>query len=264
MIGIVREVLDKEDDYYIDYHLLNGNTIKLTGNFILREAETIQVNKKIIEIVINDMVLQVNNFISFTFKEVYYCLPIKEIHKNKKGEIIIKTSNNNDSRIFCVPSLGEDCLYYGYGSYFKDSYLIKEDDTQELGKKLYLQYLFVNNEEYLTLEKQLRSHPYFICVYDHHNDDHNTYVLFEFNVPSIYHEDIRKFTRGEYSKFSKDYKNKVYAFFEPTKDKTLLDFITRIFNRDLSLFRELYGDMGVDEAMIHEVYSKCSLVDETI
>ena len=108
---------------------------------------------------------------------------------------------------------------------------------------------------FLKFEAALAKFGGFIDSYDPSPE----YVLFTFEVPSQYKHDYTRFCRGEYSKFSPEYKEKILEFHEFSRGGEL----DQIMHKSKERRERLEAHLGTKLPLDAELYSVLDVESET-
>lgn len=260
MIGQTIEYLNGDKSQYIRIVMKNAITLELSGEYsVTRELGT--ALDGISELCINELLFTVGDLYIFTINGITYKQKIYEITKSKvSNKYTIIVGDRNKSRFFVLPTLGKDGNYYSIDKYFVNSFMTKNNDNSYAN--FYLVYRSSKANDYIELESKLQSHSCFVDAFDFNDTD----LLIEFKIPEAYIPEVEKFVAGKYSKFTPGFKDIVLNFWKPYKATNFLNLLNGVFNKDIKIYKDLYGDMGIDEETIEisEVYSKPDPVKENI
>jgi len=147
---------------------------------------------------------------------------------------------------FCIMpilGIGRDEFYWDF--YYLNCYVSVKEYSDDKNK-FYLLFNFEGElQAYLTVKEVLNKSDYYEKELLHSSID-NDYVVFVFNIPDKYKEEVKKFKRGEYSKFSRDYKNLIFKIHKVTDKKELYHIIMKTEKRRKRLSLELNHDIDTD------------------
>lgn len=119
-------------------------------------------------------------------EDMYYCIQ----------EPITKTSQ------FIFPMLGKNSKVYDFNSNFYNAYI------SDCYTFIYLVYKFSEDDKYLELEEHLTTHKQFREIIDPNPDT----VVFKFEIPSRYWQDVNLIMEGKYSNITPKTKVEIYKF----------------------------------------------------
>jgi len=103
---------------------------------------------------------------------------------------------------FILPMLGKSFSYFDINGNLYNSYISKSYSY------LYLVYKFSKDSNYLDLEERLENHSGFI----EKMDPNSSLVVFKFEIPKKYWEEVKLVMKGKYSKLSTITKNLILSF----------------------------------------------------
>ena len=145
---------------------------------------------------------------------------ISTILRVEESKFILLTHLKNKTSLYLIPTLGklelttaaskldpktkDELTHYCQNTYLINAYLVKETDYIDL------LYRFSSHETYRLLEECLTGHPRLVKVIDGFKN--KEYVIFRFNIPIDYLEDVKLFKKGKYSQMSKQLKRNIIKF----------------------------------------------------
>jgi hypothetical protein len=242
--------LTADNTKYIEISILDASTIIITGKYAINDR--VKTNDTLVSICLEDLLIEVGSPFTVTMDNTHYQFDVvKILEVNNTFKII--TTLRNKSRLFILPLLGNDYKFFSIDKYLINTFLVKEES--EVYNKLFLLYFSKNTEEYVTLEDRLFAHLNFIQSYE---CDNNT--LMEFDVPTEFQFEVETFVQGLYSKFRVQNKHKILNFWKNYSNNTVYNLINKVFAKDKTVVKELYGDIELPENS--EVLSKPDLSKE--
>jgi hypothetical protein len=181
---------------------------------------------------------------------------VKSIYKirgilvsNDKKSVLLFSTFKNKTTSYLLPILGKTLTSLKFNSYFINAFI---DES-----KLYigLLYRYTGTNLYKEFENELSKDSNYIK----HIEVSPYEVMYIFRISEMYHEDIKQFFEGNYSKFSKSLKMKISAFYSLTKDS----YQYQVLNKSENLRKKLEADLGCNISEDAELVSKPIFEQET-
>jgi len=135
----------------------------------------------------------------------------------------------------------QEITHYCANTYLINAYLGKD------GKTIDLLYRFSTHQTYRLLEECLLGHPRILKVVDGFKN--KEYVIFRFNVPIDYVDDIELFRNGKYSQMSSRLKREIIKFHKFTSKSRVYQVLYKKEELRLLLERELAASISEDSEL---------------
>lgn len=159
----------------------------------------------IINLQCGDSTLSVDNYINVQIEGVNVKYKIRKINKNSEGSYTLVSYFRNRTTTYILPCLGLSKQKLFFDSYFINAYLDIDNNKSLNGKFMYLAYRFIKGERYRQFEFLITKYPnYYKTI-----DVSTNLVVYAFQIPKEYWDDIDKFKNANYSKFSNKLKEKI-------------------------------------------------------
>lgn len=159
----------------------------------------------IINLQCGDSTLSVDSYINVQIEGVNIKYKIRKINKNSEGSYTLVSYFRNRTTTYILPCLGLSKQKLFFDSYFINAYLDIDNNKSLNGKFIYLAYRFIKGERYRQFESLITKYPnYYKTI-----DVSTNLVVYAFQIPKEYWDDIDKFKTANYSKFSNKLKEKI-------------------------------------------------------
>ena len=145
----------------------------------------------------------------------------------------LKEAITNTSLAYVTPMLGH--TYTQFVEYIRGCF-IGDKSRPDLNRHIFLLCDYEGTEDYFKFEEFLTKHKHFKECYDPDNYS----VIFVFNVPEEYQSEYDSLMRGEYSKFSDEYKRKIVKFWNLLSNHKYF----KVLYKDPSRREELEEELG--------------------
>jgi hypothetical protein len=165
----------------------------------------------------------------------------------------IYTTVLNSSFRFIMPLLGGKKDDYYFHSYFMNCFIGTEFSTGA-GGHIYLWYRYIPTIEMEALEEKLFSHPNYVA----HRDVDKHHVLYKFEVPAHYKQDVSYIMEGKYSKLHIDTKTRLLEFHGQSAEDVLGQILFQAVDRR----KKLEADLGVELDPDAELYDAFDMSNE--
>lgn len=164
----------------------------------------------------------------------------------------LRMARRTRSCLFILPMLPGNHSAYFYNSLLVNVFVRVPGSDENV---IALLYRFSGKKEFVDFEAALSLLPNFIKA----EDVSKTLVLYTFSIPEEYMEDAAKFVSGDYSKFSKHYKDRILRFYSATEKSFLGQILSKAEEKRLELESKIGEKLPKDA----EVYSVPDMLDET-
>jgi hypothetical protein len=166
------------------------------------------------------------------------------IEKNRNS-IVMFSAVPTRTTTFLLPLLGKTKAQLRYPTYFVNSFI--DDNSQHIS----LLYRFTGTVAYKLFEQEMMSDP--LCVA--HRDYDSYHVMYVFEIPRKFIDDINHFKAGKYSLFSKALRQRILKFYGGEDEAATL----QIIRQDKSLRKQLEQYLKVKIPEDSELASKPDL-----
>lgn len=181
---------------------------------------------------------KINKGESIQFKNQKYKIQTIEKQVSKQGKTtgyylythkdLTKTCN------FIVPLLGYNRVYWRWSLNFVNAFC----GTQmyaDYGNSIYMLYRYQGDKIFGEFEQNLQNHPWFSESID---TDHY-HVMFKFDIPEEWQEDVDLILKGKYSRISVKLKEKILKFHGSSETRPLGQILSKSPVRRKQLEKEL-------------------------
>jgi hypothetical protein len=138
---------------------------------------------------------------------------------------------------FIMPFLGYTKGHFRYNRDFINAF-IGTQMYADYGNSIYLLYRFNGTKEFMEFEQEMCGHPWF----SEQIDTDQYHVLFKFDIPDAYKEEIDLILDGKYSRLSVESKERILRFHDSTEHSTLGQILSRSKVRKRKLEAELSAE----------------------
>lgn len=138
----------------------------------------------------------------------------------ENGVLYLAETERNITAKFIMPVLKINIDQIG-NHYLLGSYLYT--DTDESGEYLYLWYRYIDEDEYKTLETNLKKNPNYVNSYDITKET----TLFKFKIPTTFLNSVKLIVDGKYSKITNELKRIIMQFYGIGKESEIGHIIYR-------------------------------------
>ena len=167
---------------------------------------------------------------------------IKETTINKRKQYTISIAKRTKSSMFVMPMLGGNKELYFWNKLFVNCFIATEEDEDCIA----LLYRWSSDPLYIKFEKALSKFAFFRRRYD----PNPNYVMFVFNVPKKHVRNYKKFIRGQYSRFSQNYKLQVLDFHNKDIQDDMGQILFRSEKRKSDMERKLDIQLPEDSELL--------------
>lgn len=213
----------------IEYVILDGRTVEIYTNtpHIIEQKDESQ---NIISLSIENYTIGIGTILHHNYTGLPSSYEVNYIYKgatNKsyKHRYTLRSHIRNRCSLYILPILGKTLDFFGYNTYFINSYISKDC------KELKLLYRFATTQSYSKLEKTLTSLKPFKRV----ENIKGGFDLFTFEIDDENYLDVDTFLAGKYSKISTKLKNGIKNFHKMKPGNRIL----QVLNKDTALIEEM-------------------------
>jgi len=156
---------------------------------------------------------------------------IKELIINNRKQYTISIAKRTKSSMFIMPMLGGHRELFFWNKLFVNCFIATEKDEDCIA----LLYRWSSDPLYVKFEKALSKFRTFKRRYD----PNSNYVMFVFDIPKKHVRNYKKFIKGQYSRFSQNYKLDVLDFHDKDFNDDLGQILFKSEKRRLSMEHKL-------------------------
>lgn len=202
----------------IGYEIRDSNNkligLNCGGDLVIKIGEVFRIDKKAFKIL-------------FIEKE-------ESIDKGGPAYLLKTHKSITKTSMYIMPFLGFDRSYFRWQQEFVNAFIGTEKDN-DYGSFIYLVYRFNGSIGYADLESKLENHPCYLG----HGDPDKYHVIFKFDLPKEYLEDINKILKGKYSTITPKSKEKILYFHSSNKERPLGQILYKSEKRREELEKKL-------------------------
>lgn len=242
-------VLNENDEFYINYDILNGRTAKLT--FSCPVKSIIYNDIYIFRLKINDRYISIGDTLSLKIGDSPTKFYVSRIEHFLENSFLIFSSTPTKTFNFLIPTISDNYSkdYFLLDSFLENAYLYNKEPSEIL-----LTYRYSDNEIYQNFINQVESHPNYLKTIQV-NESLEGIV---FSIDSKFLNDAKHFVNGKYSKFSNTLKSKIISFYQLPKKGKMYDILMKTEKRRRELEQLL--DVQIDKEL--ELFSIPEIEEE--
>jgi hypothetical protein len=181
------------------------------------------------------------NQVFVTVNERLHTYEITEIDRINDNCFQLHTMPRTKSSFFITPILGAVRVAVRWSQYFVNTFITDEN-------KIVILFRFFNSDDYRQFEYSMTRHPLFEKIIDHDNQ----HVAMQFKISEEDKKNIELFLKGQYSKMSDFYKERILSFHNLAKDSLIGKILFKADERR----KQLEMDLGVTIPEDIELYDK--------